>query len=314
MKRAAATNTDWPLHKPSALEDLKQKPSSDLWRSEGNYVRKGPFPPPSPSLDIREGAREEDDDCRTYLQLTPLHCDRIVFESGDSEPTTASSPVPTTSKFEAKGLKYKFLAFDSKNTDRQSEVKSWTATLRLKKQLVDRGDHYEVELLAFPKANGVSINYTTDGSSPINANAAVYEGPIRVPENCRKVCAVAKAPMYSLTSQPIVQDIPKRGEEARTIDPTQPALWQKGASWMTPVRPESDHSTGANPKRCGVRRSANGHQQKRRTGCGLHRFTGNRIRRCRAQIDSDQTPRNRRRRIATNGSRRVGLSFWASAD
>ena len=86
-----------------------------------------------------------------------------------------------------------------------------------------------MELLAFPKANGVSINYTTDGSSPINANAAVYEGPIRVPENCRKVCAVAQAPMYSLTSQPIVQDIPKRGEEARTIDPTQPARWQKGS-------------------------------------------------------------------------------------
>jgi hypothetical protein len=36
--------------------------------------------------------------------------------------------------------------------------------------------------------------------------------------------------MYSLKSQPpIVQDIPKRGEEARTIDPTQPALWQKGS-------------------------------------------------------------------------------------
>jgi len=230
VKRAAATSTDWPLHKPSALEDLKAEAQQrDLWRPEGNYVRKGPFPPPSPSLDIREGARDEDDDGRTYLQLTPLHCDRIVFESGDSDPTTASSPVPTASKFEAKGLKYKFLAFDSENTDRQSEVKSWTATLRLKKQLVDRGDHYEVELLAFPKANGVSIHYTTDGSSPINANAAVYEGPIRVPENCRKVCAVAQAPMYSLTSQPIVQDIPKRGEEARTIDPTQPARWQKGS-------------------------------------------------------------------------------------
>ncbi|MFN9547574.1 MAG: hypothetical protein ACK6AD_10990 [Cyanobacteriota bacterium] len=54
---------------------------------------------------------------------------RIVFESGDSEPTTASTLVPTTSKFEAKGLQYKFLAFDSENPERQSEVKTWTATL-----------------------------------------------------------------------------------------------------------------------------------------------------------------------------------------
>ena len=230
VKRAAATRTDWPLHKPSALEDLKAEAQRrDLWRQEGNYVRKGPFPPPTPSIEIREGARDEDGDGRTYLQLIPLHCDRIVFESGDSEPTTASTPVPTTSKFEAKGLQYKFLAFDSENPERQCEVKTWTATLRLKKQLIDRGDHYEVELQAFPKANGVSIHYTTDGSSPINDNAAVYEGPIRVPENCRKICAVAQAPMYSLTSQAIVQDIPKRGEEARTINPTQPARWQKGS-------------------------------------------------------------------------------------
>jgi hypothetical protein len=228
VKRAAATRTDWPLHKPSALEDLKAEAQRrDLWRPEGNYVRKGPFPPPTPSIEIREGARDEDGDGRTYLQLIPLHCDRIVFESGDSEPTTSSTPVPTTSKFEAKGLQYKFLAFDSENPERQSEVKTWTATLRLKKQLIDRGDHYEVELLAFPKANGVSIHYTTDGSSPIGTNAAVYDGPLRVPSNCRKVCAVAQAPVYSLTSQAIVQDIPKRGEEARTIDATRPARWQK---------------------------------------------------------------------------------------
>jgi hypothetical protein len=239
VKRAAATRTDWPLHKPSALEDLKAEAQRrDLWRPEGNYVRKGPFPPPTPSIEIREGARDEDGDGRTYLQLIPLHCDRIVFESGDSEPTTASTPVPTTSKFEAKGLQYKFLAFDSENPERQSEVKTWTATLRLKKQLIDRGDHYEVELLAFPKANGVSIHYTTDGSSPIGTNAAVYDGPLRVPASCRKVCAVAQAPVYSLTSQAIVQDIPKRGEEARTIDATRPARWQKvsklddsGAVW-----------------------------------------------------------------------------------
>jgi hypothetical protein len=248
VKRAAATRTDWPLHKTSALDDLKADSiQRDRWRLEGNYVRRGPFPPPTPSIEIREGARDEDGDGRTYLQLIPLHCDSIVFESGESEPTTASSPVPSTAKFEAKGLQYKFLAFDSENSERQSEVKTWTATLRLKKQLHDRGDHYEVELLAFPRANGVSIHYTTDGSSPIGSNAAVYDGAIRVPDNCRKVCAVAQAPTYSLTSQGIVQDIPKRGEEVRTIDATRPARWQKvsklddsGAVWDLITRLEQN--------------------------------------------------------------------------
>ena len=81
--------------------------------------------------------------------------------------------------------------------------------------------------MAFPKTSGVSIHYTSDGSSPIGTNAAVYDGAIRVQETCRKVCAVAQAPMYSLTSKQVVLDIPKRGEESRTIDATRPARWDK---------------------------------------------------------------------------------------
>ncbi len=248
VKRTAATRTDWPLHKPSALDELKADAERrDRWRPEGNYVRKGPFPPPAPSIEIRELSRDDDSDGRTYLQIKPLHCDTVVYETGDNQPTLASSPVPTPAKFEAKGLQYKFLAFDSEHPERVSEVKTWTASLRLKKQIIDRGDHYEVQLLAFPRVNGVSIHYTTDGSSPMGTNAAVYDGPIRVPSTCRKVCAVAQAPAYSLTSQRIVEDIPKRGEEARTIDATRPSRWQKvsklddsGAVWDLITRLEQN--------------------------------------------------------------------------
>jgi Fn3 associated len=84
----------------------------------------------------------------------------------------------------------------------------------------------------------VSIHYTTDGSSPISSNAAVYDGAIRVPANCRKICAVAQAPAYSLTSQSVVLDVPKRGDTNPIIDATRPARWQKvsklddtGAVW-----------------------------------------------------------------------------------
>jgi hypothetical protein len=59
---------------------------------------------------------------------------------------------------------------------RVSAVKEWTAKLRLKYQLHNRGDHYEVELLALPKANGIAIRYTTDGSSPTSAGSATYDG------------------------------------------------------------------------------------------------------------------------------------------
>ncbi|HEY5212708.1 MAG TPA: chitobiase/beta-hexosaminidase C-terminal domain-containing protein [Acidobacteriaceae bacterium] len=36
-----------------------------------------------------------------------------------------------------------------------------------------------------PKANGISIYYTTDGSSPVNVIATTYDGKFRVPPTCR---------------------------------------------------------------------------------------------------------------------------------
>ncbi len=90
----------------------------------------------------------------------------LVFETGDSEPTTASSPVPTPAKFEASALRYKFRAYDPEHPERISPVREWTAKLRLKQQLHHRGDHYEVELMALPMSGGVTIRYTTDGTAP----------------------------------------------------------------------------------------------------------------------------------------------------
>jgi len=99
----------------------------------------------------------------------------------------------------------------------------------LKYQLQNRGDHYEVELLALPKANGIAIRYTTDGSSPTTAGYATYDGPIRVPANSRVVCAVAVADAYELNSEIIRVSIPQKGQEERTLDQTIPARWNQQA-------------------------------------------------------------------------------------
>ena len=53
FKRAAAVNTNWPLHKLSALDDLKAEClRRGQWREEGNHIRRGPFPPPMPEVVI----------------------------------------------------------------------------------------------------------------------------------------------------------------------------------------------------------------------------------------------------------------------
>ena len=240
LKRAAAVNTNWPLHKTSALDDLKLDcVRRDLWREEGNHIRRGPFPPPIPEVSIRELSVREDGDGATYLKIEPLHAPSVVYETGASDPTTASSPVPTPTRFEAEGLHYRFLAFDPADLGRCSAVKEWTAKLRLKHQLHDRGDHYEVELLALPKANGVTIRYTTDGSSPTSSGFATYDGKFRVPANCRIVIALAVCPEYDLNSEPVRIPIPQRGEgDPPLIDPKEPARWvqqtkfdDSGAVW-----------------------------------------------------------------------------------
>lgn len=238
FKRAAAVNTNWPLHKTSALDDLKAESiRRGFWREEGNHIRRGPFPPPSPEVSIRELSVQDEGDGHTFLKIEPLHATSVVYETGDSEPTKASSPVPTPARFEATGLRYKFLAFDPDNLV-TSEVKEWSAKIRIKYNIHNRGDHYEIELLALPKVNGITIRYTTDGSLPTGAGSATYDGKFRVPANSRVVCAIAVATAYNINSETIRIQIPQKGQEERTLDPAIPARWNQqtklddaGAAW-----------------------------------------------------------------------------------
>jgi hypothetical protein len=239
FKRAAAVNTNWPLHKISALDDLKAEClRRGLWREEGNHIRRGPFPPPIPEVAIRELSVQDDGDGHTFLKVEPLHAPAIVYETGDSNPTRASTPVPTPTRFEATGLRYRFLAYDPNDLARESAVRDWTAKLRLRYQLHNRGDHYELELRVLPKASGVVIRYTTDGSSPTSAGFATYDGSFRVAESCRIVCAMAVASGYDLNSETVRIPIPQKGKEESTLDPAIPARWTQqtklddsGAVW-----------------------------------------------------------------------------------
>jgi len=239
FKRAAAVMTNWPLHSISALDNLKADCfKKDQWREEGNHVRRGPFPDPDPEVVIRE--LSVDDKGVTHLKIEPLHAPSLVFESGDNDPTQSSSPVPTPTNFEAKALRYRFLAFDPDDLTRQSEIKEWSAKLDVKHAIADRGDHKEVTLQALPKSGGIAIRYTTDGSSPTSAGASTYDGPIRVPDTCRVICAVAISSEYSLNSETIKIQIPQgaSGSSDTSIDKTQPATWasktkldEAGAVW-----------------------------------------------------------------------------------
>lgn len=230
FKRNAAVNTNWPLHKTSALDDLKAEClRRGLWREEGNHVRRGPFPPPAPSVEVRELSVDDDGDGRTWLKVEPLHAPAVVFETGDAEPTPASSPVPTPARFEATALRYRFLAHDPADLTRVSPVKEWSARIRLKYRLHNRGDHYEVEMRALPRAAGIDIRCTTDGSAPTHVGAATYDGSLRVPAGSRVVCAIAVAGAFGLSSEVLRIPIPQPGGDGPRLDATRPARWTQRA-------------------------------------------------------------------------------------
>ncbi len=230
VRRAAAVNTVWPLHKVSALEELKSRClDRGIWRQEGNYIRRGPFPPPEPDVQIRVLSGDGATDEVTYLAIEPLHADALVYETGDAYATEASSPVPTPSKFEAKALRYSFMAIDKQNPQRKSKPKEWKNNPRLKFQLHNRGDHDEVELRVVPQVDAIEIRVTTDGSSPTNRTAAVYDGPFSVPKGCRVVLARAVCAAYDIQSEDLAIRIPERGQGAADgIALDLPAEWTQG--------------------------------------------------------------------------------------
>ena len=106
-------------------------------------------------------------------------------------------------------------------------MKEWSAKIRIKQQLHNRGDHYEVELMALPRVNGIVIRYTTDASAPTGASAATYDGPIRIAANTRVVCAIGVAATFGLTSETVRIAIPKKGEDERKMDLLIPAKWKQ---------------------------------------------------------------------------------------
>jgi len=176
-------------------------------------------------------------------------------------------------RFEARGLCYRFRAINPEVLAGLSEVKEWTAKIRMKGQLHDRGDHYEVELLALPKANAITIYYTTDGSSPANVTATTYDGKFRVPQTSRIVCAMAVCAEYEISSEILRIQIPQRGQENRpSIDPTSPARWNQqtklddsGAVWDFIQRLEQ--SAGVRIHDIGLTaESADGHQNVEYSG------------------------------------------------
>ena len=238
IRRRAATAPGWQWHRPDALDRIRADCfHKDVWREEGSYVNKGPFPKPATTVRIRELHRDDDTGV-ARLRLSPVHGDTLYAEVGGK--ATPASMKLDGRDFETADLKVSFLAVDSTGGHDTGEPVEWSNRITLKsREYVDArpggrpeagdgpgrleagGGERMVEIRAAPPT--VPIRYTTDGSDPAVAGGA-YTEPFAVPAGTRLILAVAgKDGIVSDTHRREVADKPVE----RPIDRTRPATWAR---------------------------------------------------------------------------------------
>ncbi|MCZ7647980.1 MAG: DUF499 domain-containing protein [Planctomycetota bacterium] len=175
IKKRAAVDPSWPWHLPDALDRLRDDMiHKEQWKKEGEqWVEKGPFPKPKPSVRWQELERN-DDTGEVTLKLTPVNGDTVHYEIGGNA-TSASAKVSDLRTFKTTDLELSFLA--AEDASEYGEPVTWRNRITLKARQFQNGKDKMVELRAAPTAE---IRYTTDGSHP--SQGALYAGPFIVPK------------------------------------------------------------------------------------------------------------------------------------
>jgi hypothetical protein len=219
IKRRAATTPKWQWHRADALERLKDDcVYRDVWREEGGFVDKGPFPQPKTSISVQEQTRD-DDTGEVVLRVTPIHGDSIYWEVGGT--ATTSSAKLDGSTFKTTELEVSLLGVDSKGVHETGEAYTWRNRITLKHRQYQNGSDKQIEFKAAPAA---TIHYTTDGSDPKVAGA-VYEGPFPIPRGSLFVLAYAERDGIASEVERVAINWDK--DEEVKVDRAIPATWRR---------------------------------------------------------------------------------------
>lgn len=219
IKKRAASNPKWQWHHPGALDSLKADCIlKDIWRAQGGYIDKGPFPQPKTKVMIQEVNRDPDTG-EVTLKLTPANGDTIYYDVG-AEATTASAKVDG-GILKTRDLRVSFLAVDSKGQHETGEPTEWQNRLTLKYRTYQSGNDKRMQLKAIPDGE---IRYTTDGSNPRDAGA-VYKDPFLIPKDSIMVLAFAIKEGIESEVEIISVDWEQIGKVE--VDTKKPTIWHR---------------------------------------------------------------------------------------
>lgn len=230
IKKRAAMLTKWQWHLVSALDDLKAACiQKDIWREQGGYVDKGPFPQPKTTANVQEVTRDADTGEAT-LKVTASNGDTIYYDFG-ADASTASAKLDG-STLKTKELSASFLVVDSTGVHATGDPVSWKNRITIKYRFFQRGMDRMCELRAAPPA---PICYATDGSDPKLAGAT-YDEPFRVPVSALFIQAYAE--LDGVASEVLRVPVPKDGGGGGgrgpvIVDPKRPAIWTRSFSYSS---------------------------------------------------------------------------------
>ncbi len=221
VKKRAGQNPEWQWHRSDALDALKGDCiHKDIWREQGNYVEKGPFPQPATQVQIQERSRNEDTG-DVELKITPVHGDTIYAEIGGPA-TTASQKVDNGVCHTAE-MEVSFLAVDSTGQHDPGPPATWHNRVTMKYRLFSGGNRKKMcELHAAPR--GAEIRYTTDGSDP-KLGGGAYDSPFEVPKGTQVVLGHAEKDGIGSEVLKIAVDWEK--DEEVKVDPEKPVSWKR---------------------------------------------------------------------------------------
>jgi hypothetical protein len=220
IKKRAAMLTKWQWHLPTALDDLKTASlQKDIWRENGGYVDKGPFPQPKTRAEIQEKLRDLDTGEAT-LKVTAVNGDIIYYDFGATA-STASAKLDG-SELRTAELSASFLVVDSTHVHETGEPITWKNRITIKYRFFQSGTNRMLELRAAPPAN---ICYSTDGSDP-KLTGATYDGPFSVSQSTLFVLAYAECDEVASEIERIA--VPTGSDVgAPRVDPKLPAVWTR---------------------------------------------------------------------------------------
>jgi hypothetical protein len=219
IKRRAATFPKWQWHRTDALDRLKEQClHQDLWREEGGFVDKGPFPQPKTGILIQEQSRN-DETGEAFLRITPVNGDTVYWELGGLA-TTASAKLDR-STLNTKELEVSFLSVDSRSIHETGDPAIWRNRITLKYKTYQKGNDKQMELRSAPPA---PIRYTSDGSDP-QVTGAAYEDPFTILKGSPLILAYAEK--EGIRSEVIRIPINWEEEEGIKVDPASPAFWRR---------------------------------------------------------------------------------------